>query len=517
MVTRQWFEHQKDINQEAYVLWLVQRVDINFRIDYKWWILDSVSQLPTSWNQVNDAFFVRDNINNRVYIWDGAAWLVDQASTWPSGWVEYTTNPTTIGNRIVQSIGVNADLIEETLIEVDPVTGDILFPDTIEVTFESDVNNVWNTITNDWTTTNNINGAEENWDNTTVINNNGGTINNTGTTINNDWVTENYTNGSTVNYDNTTNVNFDGTVTISGGSLIVNSTTDKANQVYNGSDLTWVLPSTPLTEDALHITTDSGTNLILWVDYSVSGDTITWINNPTNGEWLYARWLVGQANTVPGGQAYYEEFVVWPGGEDTFALNDVPAGANWIFVSTRSGLYGKQGLTRDFTYDAVNNEIVFNAVLDENDVVSVQYIGFVAMPVTAPELLDVVLFTRATDAVTWTQTVSFSGWRVPKYIKFEATVNWWWASRWELSQSNWMSYWVWLWSNKCISTIYDWTVNTWTTSDSSNCILLRDDWGPSRWQSAVVSGYTTSDFELTRTRIWTSVSWQAECIAYIYW
>jgi hypothetical protein len=81
-------------------------------------------------------------------------------------------------------------------------------------------------------------------------------------------------------------------------------------------------------------------------------------------------------------------------------LNDVPAGANWIFVSTRSGLYGKQGLTRDFTYDAVNNEIVFNAVLDENDVVSVQYIGFVAMPVTAPELLDVVLFTRATDAVT---------------------------------------------------------------------------------------------------------------------
>jgi hypothetical protein len=76
---------------------------------------------------------------------------------------------------------------------------------------------------------------------------------------------------------------------VSVGSLIVASTIDKDDQVYNGSDATWVLPSTPLTVDALHITTDSGTNLIRGVDYSVSveilslGSTIqTMVNHYTH-------------------------------------------------------------------------------------------------------------------------------------------------------------------------------------------------------------------------------------------
>lgn len=375
MVTRQWFEHQKDINQEAYVLWLVQRVDINFRIDYKWWILDSVSQLPTSWNQVNDAFFVRDNINNRVYIWDGAAWLVDQASTWPSGWVEYTTNPTTIGNRIVQSIWLNADLIEETLIEVDPITWDILFPSTIEVTFESDVNNVNNTITND-------------------------------------NVTENYTNWSTVTYDNTTNVDMQGTtnienldvtnININGWSVVVNVASDSDSQTYNGTDLTWVLPSTPMTLDVLHITTDSGTNLIRGVDYSLAGDTITWINNPNNGEWLYARWLTtGSLTTAGSNVAHIERFVSTP-WQTTYTLANTPVSPAFIWVSNGSGQYVKQNASDDYTVSG--NDIIFNTGQTVGTVITIQYIQSI---VNTANLVPMQKKTYSWAAGAWASTVTF--------------------------------------------------------------------------------------------------------------
>jgi hypothetical protein len=85
---------------------------------------------------------------------------------------------------------------------------------------------------------------------------------------------------------------------------------------------------------------------------------------------------------VPGGLAYYEEFIATP-AQTTFILNDTPAGANWIRVSTESSLYGKRTLiaSRDRHYDIGTNSIVFEYPLAENDVVSVQYIGFVVAPV----------------------------------------------------------------------------------------------------------------------------------------
>jgi hypothetical protein len=150
---------------------------------------------------------------------------------------------------------------------------------------------------------------------------------------------------------------------------------------------TWVLTGDlPISADLIHLTTDSWTNLILWVDYSVDilTGTITWILAPTVGETVYARWVTGnrQPGTVPGGLAYYEEFIATP-AQTTFILNDTPAGANWIRVSTESSLYGKRTLiaSRDRHYDIGTNSIVFEYPLAENDVVSVQYIGFVVAPV----------------------------------------------------------------------------------------------------------------------------------------
>lgn len=209
-----------------------------------------------------------------------------------------------------------------------------------------------------------------------------------------DWdILANIINATTANITqlDVDNITVNNAITIewSWSNLIANVLTDNDDQTYNGSDPTWVLPSTPLTDDALHITTDSGTNLIRGVDYSISWNTITWIIAPNNGEWLYARWLKWQTNSVPWWQAYYEEFTA-TAGQDTFALNNTPAWANWIWVSTRSGLYGKQWATRDYTYDSVNNEIVFNSTLDGWDVVSVQYIGFVANPINPNQPWDII-------------------------------------------------------------------------------------------------------------------------------
>lgn len=181
-----------------------------------------------------------------------------------------------------------------------------------------------------------------------------------------------------------------------GGGLtgLVNIDSDRDDQVYNGTDLTRVLPSEPLTSNLLHITTDSGTNLIEWVDYTVAADTITWINAPWTGEHVYARWIIGNRTpgTVPGWQAYYEEYVA-TGGETDIVLSNTPSWANWIRVSTESSLYGKQGATRDRTYNAGTNTITMNYALQAGDVVSVQYIGFMAQPLDPVKRVSDVVWT----------------------------------------------------------------------------------------------------------------------------
>jgi len=74
--------------------------------------------------------------------------------------------------------------------------------------------------------------------------------------------------------------------------------------IYAG-DPTWTLTGLlPISADLVHLTTNSGTNLILNIDYSIDILTgiITWILTPTLGETIYARWITGNwaPGTVPG-------------------------------------------------------------------------------------------------------------------------------------------------------------------------------------------------------------------------
>lgn len=211
--------------------------------------------------------------------------------------------------------------------------------------------------------------------------------------------------GANVIVDNTDPANPVVNAVLIGWQVVINALTNSASQTYNGTDLTWTLPNSPLTKDALHITTDSGINLIEWVDYTVSNNIVTWIPWfwPLAGEEIYARWLVGQPNTLPGGSAYYEEFTA-TAGQTTFTLTDSPAGANWIWVSTRSGLYGKQWPTRDYQYNQLTNQIIFNTPLSAGDVVSVQYLWFVAAPMQNNILREVPVW--VVDWVNDTFTIS---------------------------------------------------------------------------------------------------------------
>lgn len=260
----------------------------------------------------------------------------------------------------------------------------------------------------DWTNTNNT--WIQNFDDNYEANYNSSDINYNWWIQNFNDVEQNYSWDSVINYwwnsqinyweSTDINVSWDMYVenfevknfTVNWWKIVINAIVDKDDQVYNGTDLNRTLPSTPLSENALHITTDSGTNLILWVDYSVANNIITWIIAPNTWEHIYAWWLVWQANTVPGWQAYYQEYVA-NGGETDIPLNDTPAGANWIWVSTESSLYGKQWVTRDWTYDVGNNKIVMWYALQPGDVVSIQYIGFMAQPLDPIKKVSDVVWT----------------------------------------------------------------------------------------------------------------------------
>ena len=75
MVDRLDFEHQKEINLEAYTYGLVNRIDLNFV-----GIVEDFADLPLTGNSTNDAYYVRNGISNWMYIWNGAAWAKDSAS-----------------------------------------------------------------------------------------------------------------------------------------------------------------------------------------------------------------------------------------------------------------------------------------------------------------------------------------------------------------------------------------------------------------------------------------------------
>ncbi len=56
-----------------------------------------------------------DLTNGNIYVWDGATWVLNEG-TGGAGGVNYVSAPTTNGNRLVFSSGVNADLIDESII-----------------------------------------------------------------------------------------------------------------------------------------------------------------------------------------------------------------------------------------------------------------------------------------------------------------------------------------------------------------------------------------------------------------
>lgn len=175
------------------------------------------------------------------------------------------------------------------------------------------------TITYEWSVIHSYNNYTEN------------TIYEENVIYNYEWaVTNNYTEYIEYNnYDETTNIYYDGgnhyyenstiiydefsSVTYEWDVSITNLTvqnitmewwdvsvavaTDSANQTPWDGLPTRELPSTPLSDESLHITTDSWTNLIIWVDYTIAGNTITWINEPNTWESIYARWLVWTAIT----------------------------------------------------------------------------------------------------------------------------------------------------------------------------------------------------------------------------
>lgn len=335
------------------------------------------------WATINNTWNVNNNYNdyveNNVYTWDI---IINNTSTpvllWcdpaPDFWLLLVAQ--TDSQYALVTIGADEYKVlswaDQNLTWVDYVVSAVWTGDDLILTIVS------------WTPTL-TSVCWYNW--ILVVNNNNTITNNDWDIINNSNVTEIYSD-SHITYDNTTNINFEWdtnitnlevtNLTITWWGLVANVITDKADQIYNGTDLDRTLSSTPLSEDALHITTDSGTNLILWVDYSIANNIITWIILPTSWEHLYVRWLIGQTDTVPWGQAYYEEFVA-VGGETIIPLTDTPAGANWIWVSTESSLYGKQWATRDWTYNAATNSIVMNYTLWAGDIISIQYLGFVAM------------------------------------------------------------------------------------------------------------------------------------------
>jgi len=357
------------------------------------WLSFNINQLPST------------DANNQLGIGTDGKLFVQESGGWWSldcDWVaDCITNNVNVQNAL-QSFIENTNFTLE---------GEWTFNDNVAFNDQVDFNN-WPVNFNDLTINNT--DVSVNYDSDSVINNNGNTINNTNTTENYENSTINLDENSTfvnegdtvlngdTNIENLTveNITITGSGSIAcaevencirnnpgtqdaiqdliGGQIIANVTIDNAQQTYNGTDTERQLPSTPLSKYGVHITTDSGTNLRPDIDYDVVGDEIQWLINPNNEKVLQARWLVWQANTVPGGKARTDKFTA-TAGQTVFQLSDVPAGKDWIFVSNRSSLFAKEWVGLDYEYDAVNNTVTLDPQT-EDDVIHIRCIGFLAMP-----------------------------------------------------------------------------------------------------------------------------------------
>lgn len=84
-----------------------------------------------------------------------------------------------------------------------------------------------------------------------------------------------------------------------GWSGLYNVASDNDSFTGDWTEDTWLLPSTPIDSNLLHLTTDSGTNLIVWVDYLLVWNTITFINTIPLNEIVYARWVLANPPVTP--------------------------------------------------------------------------------------------------------------------------------------------------------------------------------------------------------------------------
>lgn len=187
----------------------------------------------TPWS---DSHIEINTTNGDIYTSDGATVITNSGTGGAGGWIQYATDPSSIGGRITFSVGVNADTIDEALIEYDSATntwnwntvtqtGATTFDASYAATYvdgstvDGDIDYVNATIDH-------INSTV-NYDATSTVNNNGNAINNTGNTITNTGVTENYDATSNVTFDNLTVTN-----TLNAGSIAMRDTVT--------ADLSWV-------------------------------------------------------------------------------------------------------------------------------------------------------------------------------------------------------------------------------------------------------------------------------------
>ena len=185
--------------------------------------------------------------------------------------------------------------------------------------------------------TNTTNTGEQNFDSDYIANYTDSTLNYSG-------VTQNFTDNSVSNYDASTTQNFLWTTNIT--NAIITTLT-----MAPGSG---VLPSNLLA-------TNSPTDWYV-ASKAVWQDKFTWILGGSGGWW-----------GTGGINAYIDEFTATP-WQTVFTLTHDAFSAELVRVSTRSGLYGKQWATNDYTVTALN-EITFNDPLTSGDIVTVQYIS----------------------------------------------------------------------------------------------------------------------------------------------
>lgn len=272
-----------------------------------------VNSVPTT--PRSDSHIEINTTNGDIYTSDGVSVITNSWSAGGSG-IQYATDPTSIGGRITFSVGVNADTIDEALIEYDSVTdtwnwntvtqtgattfdasysatytdgstitGDVDYVNatidhvnsTVNYDGTSTVNNNGNAINNTGNTITNT-GVTENYDATSTVNNNGNAINNTNNTITNTGVTENYDATSTVNNNGNTIVNtgvtetYDSTSTVTINWTLVASGTSTYNWpldvVKVGTDLNNSQPSSVVIDGGFAYVACTNSDEIVKVDLS---------------------------------------------------------------------------------------------------------------------------------------------------------------------------------------------------------------------------------------------------------